>query len=99
MKETDLNASERRLVAAVNAAEVLDLSARPDTEKTLRASIIREILLGRYIDQVDGGHIRIRGAYVEGDLDLTSVQTDSTLELEDCRFAQILVDNATIPRL
>jgi hypothetical protein len=99
MKDTALNASEHRLVAAVNAAEVLDLSARPDPEKTLRASIIREILLGRYIDQADGGRIRIRGANIEGDLDLTSVQTDVTLELEDCRLTQILVDSATIPRL
>lgn len=99
MTDTDLSASEHRLIAAVNAAEVLDLSARPHSEKTLRASVIREILLGRYIDKTDGGRIRVRGARIEGDLDLVSVHTGVALELEDCSVTQLLVDNAAVARL
>jgi hypothetical protein len=91
--------SEQRLVAAVNAGAVLDLTANTDPENTLHASIIREILLARYTDQADMGRVQIRGARIEGDLDLTGIQTDATIEFRNCRVSRILLDNATVPRL
>ena len=99
MSDATLSPSEQRLVAAVNAGAVLDLTAGTDPEKTLHASIIREILLGRYTDQAYVGRVQIRGAHIGGDLDLTDIQTDVTVEFRNCQVSRILLDNATVPRL
>jgi hypothetical protein len=99
MMDASLSPSEQRLVAAMNAGGALDLTAGTDPEKTLHASVIREILLGRYTDQADVGRVQIRGACIEGDLDLTGIQTDATIEFRNCRVSRILLDNATVPRL
>lgn len=99
MMDAGLSPSEQRLVAAANAGAVLDLTASTDPEKTLRAGIIREILLGRYADQAGVGRVQIRGACIEDDLDLTGIQTGATVEFRNCQISRILPDNAAIPRL
>jgi hypothetical protein len=99
MTDASLSPSEERLVAAVKAGAVLDLTAGADPEKTLHASIIRKILLRHYTGQTDVGRIQIRGACIEGDLDLTGIQTNAIIEFRNCRVSRILLDNSTIPHL
>jgi hypothetical protein len=89
MKETMLNAAERRLVAAVRAGDELDLSASPEEERTLRASVLREILLGGVRGEPGQSGLRLRGAVVEGDLDLSDVPASMTLDLTKCQVARI----------
>jgi uncharacterized protein YjbI with pentapeptide repeats len=55
-----------------------------DTGRTIRATVIRDILRGRLAPDPDPHGVRIRGARVSGPLDLDSLSTKVTLELQEC---------------
>jgi hypothetical protein len=96
---TILRRPERRLVAAMKAGQQLDLSACTKRGRTLRGSILREIFLGNLLDERGAGTMRVCGALIEGDLDLTDVRTNLSAEFMNCRFTGIRLDRASIPRL
>jgi hypothetical protein len=57
-------------------------------ERTVRASVIRDILLGRLVAEPDPHGVRIRGARLVGRLDLESLSTNVNLELHECFLPQ-----------
>jgi hypothetical protein len=95
MTDASYSPSEERLAAAVKAGAILDLTAGADPEKTLHANSIRKILK----DKPDVGRIQIRGACIEGALDLTGIESNATIEFRDCQVSRILLDKTTISRL
>ena len=52
--------------------------------RTCRASVIREILCGRLVDEPDPYGLRLRGARIVGRLDLENLSTDIGLNLAEC---------------
>src|SRR5438309_561458 len=85
---------EERLIEAVEAGTVLDFvgSARPDRaemegwgpDRTIEASLIRNVLLGRSAPNADPHGIRLRGLRIRGPLDLYNVHSELDLSLFDC---------------
>jgi len=82
------------LIAAVEAGTVLDLAGpgRPDraemdgwgSERTIEASVIRDVLLGRATPKADPHGVRLRGLRISGSLDLYNVRSDLDLRLSNC---------------
>jgi len=89
--------AELRLVAAVKAGEEVDLSACPERERTLRASVLREILLSHVGDEQSPGGVRLRGAVIDGDLDLSDVPEAVTVDLTSCQVSRICLHGANPP--
>jgi hypothetical protein len=93
----DLTDPERRLVEHVERGEVLDLTGDSATDeqamrswgpsRTVRASVIRDILRGRLVDDPDPHGLRLRGAAIAGRLDLENLRSEVWLELSDCLLA------------
>ena len=89
-----LNQVESELLHHVGGGDWLDLAVgRPidnttmalwGAERTVRASVIRDILLGRLAANPDPHGVRIRGARLVGRLDLESLSTNVNLELQEC---------------
>jgi len=98
MEGPALNPAEQRLAAAVKAGDELDLSRCPDGERTLRASVLRDILCDQAVAERGAG-IRLRGAIIEGDLDLRQVTTPMTVDLTNCQATRICLYGANLPRL
>jgi hypothetical protein len=90
---------EKRLVDAVKSGNDLDLSGQADIERTLRATVLRDILLCKYTRGAAPDGLRLRGALIKGDLDLTGVQTDTRLTLTDCRLSGLRLNGADIPEV
>ncbi|MEV6447551.1 hypothetical protein [Amycolatopsis sp. NPDC051716] len=98
MGETDddliLNPTERRLVGHVERGEWLDLVGdQPvdepamrswDDSHTVRAVVIREIVLGRLAANPDPHGVQLRGARIEGRLDLENIISSVAIKLRDC---------------
>jgi hypothetical protein len=110
----DLNEAERRLVRMMRSGEELDLAGkkyagRPVPEKamrgwgrahTIRAAVIRDILLGRLGSNPDPHGIRLRGARISGRLDLEYVTAGIPLSLTSCLLTDgIVASGATLPAL
>jgi len=89
--------AELRLAAAVKAGEEVDLSAYPERERTLRASVLREIMLSHVEDGQCPGGIRLRGAVIDGDLDLSDVPEAVTVDLISCQVSRICLHSANPP--
>lgn len=102
MEGTGLNPVEQQLVAAVKAGDELDLSTCPKGERTLRASVLRDILRDHAVAEPGAG-VRLRSAVIEGDLDLSQVETTMTLELTNCQVTRIclggrvFLDSSSVP--
>ena len=77
---TDL---ERLLVEAATAGETLDLRTAADRE--LRAGVVRDVLLGEH-GPVDARGLQVRGAVLDGRLDLDGMQTRVRLRLRADRW-------------
>lgn len=85
---------EQSLVDHVELGEVLDLTG---AKQTIRAEVIRDILLGRHTSAPDPRGLRLRGARVTGRLDLRRVRSTVALSLWECdltagidlRFAEL----------
>jgi hypothetical protein len=86
------------LVAAVKAGEELDLSARAEVGQMVPASNLRDILERRIVDERGAGAIRLRGAVIVGDLDLSHIRTGMTVELTNCQVTRICLNGASIRR-
>jgi hypothetical protein len=97
MEGTGMRPAELRLAAAVKAGEECDLSAYPERERAVRASVLREILLTRVgVGQSPGG-VRLRGAVIDGDLDLSDVPEAVTVDLTGCQVSRICLHGANPP--
>ncbi|MEU5990589.1 hypothetical protein ABZ806_16595 [Spirillospora sp. NPDC047418] len=86
-----LTDAERRLWAAfpTGATVVLgdDLPAGPDPDRIVRAEIITRLLLGACETRAGAvAAVRLRGAYVTGQLDVTGGTVEHELRLEHCRL-------------
>jgi hypothetical protein len=97
MEETGMRPAELRLVAAVKAGDEVDLSACLEHERTLRASVLREILLGHVGDEQSPDGVRLRGAVIDGDLDLSDVPEAVTVDLTSCQVSRICLHGANPP--
>lgn len=85
---------ERLLVDHVSRGERLDLAGeeavdeeamrRWDEARTVRASVLRDILRGRLVPDPDPHGLRLRGARITGRLDLEYLISSIFIELIDC---------------
>ncbi|MEV4659740.1 hypothetical protein [Micromonospora sp. NPDC049301] len=85
---------EQRLIESVARGEVLDLAGDgPVDEEAMRswgddhaisASVVRELVRGRLVNEPDPHGLRLRGARIVGQIDLENVTGDLALELRDC---------------
>ena len=87
--------AELRLAAAVKAGGEVDLSTCPEPERTLRASVLREILLSHVGDEQSPGGVRLRGAVIDGDLDLSDVPEAVAVDLIGCQVTRIFLHGAS----
>ncbi|WP_130335447.1 hypothetical protein [Micromonospora kangleipakensis] len=85
---------EQRLIESVACGEVLDLAGDGPVdeaamrawgdERTVSASVIRELVRGRLVSEPDPHGLRLRGARIAGQIDLENITSDLALELRDC---------------
>jgi hypothetical protein len=85
---------EQRLIESVVRGEVLDLAADGPVDgaamrswgddRTVSASVIRELVRGRLAVDADPHGLRLRGARIAGRLDLANIASELALELRDC---------------
>lgn len=99
MERADMNPAELRLVTAVKAGKEADLSAYPWRERTLRAGVLHEILLSRVKDEPSPRRIQLRGAIIEGDLDLSDVPATVIVDLANCQATRICLHGKRPGRL
>ena len=85
------------MATAVKAGNEVDLSPCPERERTLRASVLREILLSHVGDEQSPGGIQLRGAVIDGDLDLRDVPEAMMVDLTDCQVTRIRLHGANPP--
>jgi hypothetical protein len=90
-----LTSVEQALVEHVRRGEWLDLAADDEAvdeaamrswgdTRTIRASVIRDILRGQLAPDPDPHGLQLRGARVTGRLDLENLSTDVSFALTDC---------------
>jgi hypothetical protein len=101
---TDLTAWEQQFVSAVVAGAVLECSQElvgsTDLACTIRAEVLRKLLLGGFKAPLDPRGIRLRGACITGTLDLTHVRASVGMELRDCKIVKpLLLEHAHLPWL
>ncbi|WP_086667021.1 hypothetical protein [Lentzea kentuckyensis] len=85
---------ERELIDHVERGEVFDLAGDSpvdvdsmrswDESRTIRASVVRDIMIGRLAPDADPLGIRLRGARISDHLNLGNVRTQVWLELYCC---------------
>jgi len=103
---------EQALVDQVKAGEVLDLAGATladqqvdektmqswGPERTIRAAVIRNILRGRLAPNPDPHGLRLRGARIEGTLDLDHLTSTVPINLTYCLLSEGMVArDATLP--
>jgi len=90
-----LTSVEQSLVGHVSRGEWLDLAVDDEVvdqaamqswgeSRTCRATVIRDILRGRFAADPDPHGLRLRGARITGRIDLEILTTEVNFELEDC---------------
>jgi hypothetical protein len=106
----DLTSRERQLVDAAASGDVLvcsqlfqpieELSATDNPEHTIRAELLRELLLERCDKSLDPRGVRLGGARITGMLDLSHVEAAVGMELWGCSFDHpVLLVGAHLPWL
>lgn len=95
---SSLTEVEQRLVEHVTDGVWLDLAGDGpvdevsmrswDASRTIRASVVREILRGRLAPDPDPHGVRLRGARIAGRLDLESLTTHVFIELHNCMLGE-----------
>ena len=85
---------EQRLIESVARGAVLDLAGDGPVdeaamrswgdERTVSASVIRDLVRGRLVSERDPRGLRLRGARIAGQVDLENITSDLALELRDC---------------
>jgi hypothetical protein len=78
-----LTPTEQALVKHVEQGELLDLTG---DSQTVRASVIRDITRGRLAPDPYPHGLRLRGARIDGRLDLANVTSPLPFELSDCQL-------------
>jgi hypothetical protein len=105
-----LTAVERALVEHVERGVALDLAETEtvdetamrswDESRTVRASVVRDILRGRLAPDPDPHGVRLRGARIAGRLDLEHITSTVALELRRCLLEQgVVARDADLPAL
>lgn len=89
------SAIELELLEKAEAGELLDLGELPavgDTSRTIRAGIIRYLLMGGCEDlRCHEKGVQVRGALIPDKLDIEGCDSDRSLTLFRCRFERPLV--------
>ncbi|HEY6424589.1 MAG TPA: hypothetical protein VIY28_15355 [Pseudonocardiaceae bacterium] len=76
------------------------LAATESPKYTIRAELVRELVLGSGVRRVDPRGLRIHGARIAGTLDLTHVPATVGIELRGCFFERaVLLSSARLPWL
>ncbi|NHD16405.1 MULTISPECIES: hypothetical protein [unclassified Actinopolyspora] len=89
---------ENRLANAARAGELLDVS--DETEREIPATAIRKLLFGSDAENIDPRGVRLQGAHITGELDLTDVRAAAPLMLHQCEFDEsIEATRAHLPHL
>jgi hypothetical protein len=105
---SEASARELALIDALGSGCVVECStltveklAETDNPRhSVRAELLRELVLGRNGDQLDPLGIRLHGARITGTLDLTHVPAAVGLELRGCFFEHpVLLVSAQLPWL
>ncbi len=79
---------------------VEQLAATENPRYTIRAELLRELVLGRSGDRLDPLGVRVNGARITGTLDLTHVPATVGIELRGCVFeCPVLMVSARLPWL
>ncbi|MER7772946.1 hypothetical protein [Kitasatospora sp. NPDC096140] len=104
---------ESTLVESVGRGKVFDLVGKGTVDptdratmlswraaRTIRASVVRGILCGRLVQYPDPHGLRLRGAIIEGQLDLDNLTSTVPLELTNCLLgAGVVARYARLPAL
>ena len=77
---SQLNPAERRLLDAVERRVPCDLTG--ETSRTIRAAVLRDV--------VQGSDVHLRGAEVDGAVDLREQTLGGAIRLEDCRLDAVV---------
>jgi len=105
---SEVSSRERALVDALTSGCVVacsrltveQLAATKNPRYTLRAELIRELVLGRSGDRLDPLGVRVHGARITGTLDLTHVPAAVGIELRGCYFERtVFLASARLPWL
>ncbi|MGH4008812.1 MAG: hypothetical protein ACRDTH_11770 [Pseudonocardiaceae bacterium] len=105
---SEVSSRERALVDALTSGCVVarsqlsveQLAATANPRYTVRAELIRELVLGRSGDRLDPLGVRVHGARITGTLDLTHVPAVVGLELRGCYFERaVYLTSAHLPWL
>ncbi|MGH3776530.1 MAG: hypothetical protein ACRDRR_12500 [Pseudonocardiaceae bacterium] len=105
---SEVSSRERALVDALASGCVVacsqltvgQLAATENPRYTIRAELIRELVLGRSGDRLDPLGVRVHGARITGTLDLTHVPAVVGLELRGCYFERaVFLTSARLPWL
>src|SRR5215207_4247120 len=94
-----LTRPERRLWAAVRGGVQLDLTGRPDEDRTIRAEVVRNLLTAG-IGPDGEQRLRLRGARITGSLEMLAVSSGTALVLMDCVLtAPLALTGSELPEL
>ncbi|MGQ0718883.1 MAG: hypothetical protein ACT4NP_16535 [Pseudonocardiales bacterium] len=105
---SEVSSRERALVDALTSGGVVarsqltveQLAATENPRYTIRAELIRDLVLGRSGDRLDPLGVRVHGARITGTLDLTHVPAVVGLELRGCYFERaVFLTSARLPWL
>jgi len=105
---SEVSARERALVDALTSGCVVEcsklsteqLGATDNPRYTIRAELLRELVLGRSGERLDPRGVRVHGARIMGTLDLTHVPAAVGIELRGCFFERaVLLASAHLPWL
>jgi hypothetical protein len=109
-RSDDLSEVERRLIDSVACGIELDLAGaeqideaamkRWGASKTVRASVIRDVLRGRHVKDPDPHGVQLRGAKIVGRLDLEGLTSGVSLTLTACHLNEgVNARGAQLPAL
>jgi len=105
---SEVSSRERALVDALTSGCVVECSTlstdqlglTDNPRYTIRAELLREMVLGRSGERLDPLGVRVHGARIKGTLDLTHVPAAVGIELRGCFFERaVLLVSARLPWL
>jgi hypothetical protein len=110
MTEKTLTEGERRVLADAASGELVDLEGLPYKERVVSADVIRRLCVRTGANSVDSRGIRVQGARVAGQLDVSfctiphpllfaSTIFDEAPDLTEARLPALLLDNCVLPGL
>ncbi|MDI3404791.1 translocation/assembly module TamB domain-containing protein [Streptomyces cavernicola] len=88
MEIMDLTGSERRVWEAFPSGARIDLTAEPEESRTLRAQVLRALLLGDHRSDGEVAALRVAGARITGTLQLRYAVAESAITLLACTFEE-----------